>query len=661
MPLAISALVTLLLAGWLATGSVFAWVYSEHRDISVLAVQNLDPERRAVFDRLWIEARKTHEQRLCEQGVDISQGLMPACIDWAALAAIAGDHSCSSQDMSGIVLKSEWILEVADIAAQLKINLSGIEVLPPASQVPDDESPTTDFRRRMESERARAARINALRTADNHLQSADPEYATRAGSNHAHFLLSRPRTDTTTKEYAKLTLRPGSEINAVGVYGTYHMSALQKATRLAKEQLGPEERQVLVRAMLFDEAFALHFLQDVFSAGHVAGTWGDTSQRQGTHDYYNEAGLEAFFWHGSNQSVILMGDAHMRPEDADRASVAVRTSLEQLLDTATRRPRTTNMPHTPTAPITPEGFDVCKNNTLVRRPEGLRVTPEMLKLGAEVLLPTPVPGLGPGLGAMPRFRSEVGPFLGLAGKIDGRYVNGGFTPSDGGGFIGGVDLSARVGVGLEGVTGESGDGLVFLSLGLRGESASSNSIANPAIAEAGGNLAAAIPARMGISTRLRMPFYLIPGDLLLLAPLYFIAPEQYTRMAVIAVNGGLIGWQSGLATGIGRFQFVLGREVGAVFYGVIGDDHVVASSDPPDGTTQIIDFSSIYIDLPILEYKPFRAFSTNQSSTLLFQLFSGVYIPHSATVVAPPSNSSANLNTVWSVGLRLIFDWRYYP
>ncbi len=164
MPLAIVFLVIAQLVGWVATGPVFAWVYPEHRDISILTVQNLDPARRAVFDRLWREARRTHEQRLCEQGADVAQGLKPACIDWAALAAIAGDHSCSSREMSGIVLESEWILAVADVAAQLKVDLSRIDILPPSSQVPADKSPILDFQRRMESETARAARINSLRS-----------------------------------------------------------------------------------------------------------------------------------------------------------------------------------------------------------------------------------------------------------------------------------------------------------------------------------------------------------------------------------------------------------------------------------------------------------------------------------------------------------------
>ena len=106
-----------------AAGPREPWVYPEHRDIAVLAVEKLDPERKALFDRLWREARTGHEQRLCEQGADAQQGVAPACIDWAAFAAIAGDHSCSSKNMLDIVLQTEWILQVADVAAQLKVDL----------------------------------------------------------------------------------------------------------------------------------------------------------------------------------------------------------------------------------------------------------------------------------------------------------------------------------------------------------------------------------------------------------------------------------------------------------------------------------------------------------------------------------------------------------
>ena len=158
-------------------GPAPAWVYPEHRDIAVLGIQTLDPQRRAEFDRLWKEARVGHEARLCEQGADASQGLTPACIDWAALPAIAGDHSCSSQEMVDTALKADWILAVADVAAQLKVDLARVPVVPPPGTPPpkDEDLPEIrDLRRRVQSAELRAERMNALRTSDTRLQRADP-------------------------------------------------------------------------------------------------------------------------------------------------------------------------------------------------------------------------------------------------------------------------------------------------------------------------------------------------------------------------------------------------------------------------------------------------------------------------------------------------------
>ena len=641
------------------TGPALAWVYPEHRDLALLAVQGLDAERKATFDRLWQEARGGDLQRLCAQGADVEQGVTPSCIDWAALSAIAGDHSCSSKGMVETVLKSDWILEVADVAAQLKIDLAQIPITAPPEQVERPSDVIVDAKRRLADEATRARRVNALRTADIRLQRADSEYATRAGSNNAHFLLARPSTDTDVSAYAALTLRPGAELNAVGVYASFHLSALQKASRLARENLSPGERRALARAMLFDEAFALHFLQDVYASGHVAGTWGDPSQRKGTHDHYNQGGLEVFTWQGGSRSIVLMGDAHMRPEDAAVAAKDVRRSLEQVLDVASGRDR--KVPHSPGAPAAADAFDVCRNNVFPTREEGLEAQDEHKPLLAETLLPTPVPGLGPGLGALPRFRSEVGPFMGLAASIDARRVDGGFVSSQtDSGWIGGLDFGFRAGLGLEGVMGDAGDGLVFAQVGLRADSASTNKFSDSTFGASGGNLSAAIPARSGLSTRFRMPFYLIPGDLLFMSPLYLFDREAYTKMAVTASNGGVIPWQSGWATAIGRFQFVLGRELGVTFYGLDGDDQLLAPSAAAGGLARTVNFKSTSYDLPILEYRPYRAFSTDQSTSILFQLFAGIDVPYDESVVLPAGAPPADLDSQWFVGLRMVFDWRYY-
>jgi hypothetical protein len=643
-----------------AAAPAFAWVYPEHRDIALLAIETLDPERKAIFDRLWSDARGNQEARLCAIGADVAQGLTPECIDWAAMSAIAGDHSCSSQQMLDTILTSESILRVAAVAAQLKADLANISSSHQAVASQSDGL-IGDLRVQIELEAVRAEQVNALRASDARLQSADSDYATRAQSNNAHFLLARPTVDFSIAEYMDSTVRVGSEVNALGVWGRYHLSALQKASRLAHENnLTGDERTALARAALADEGFALHFLEDVFAAGHVAGTWGDMSQRKGTHDYYNAHGLEVRTWQGGENTVVLMGDAHMRPEDARRAAEAARLSLEQLLDIANGRPRKNDLPHSSTAPAHPEAFDICANDLLGEWPTGQEPVPNAMRLGLEVLLLTPVPSLREGLGAMPRFRSELGPFIGAAGSLNARHINGGFTGLESGdGFVGGADLSLRFGYGLEGVLGEEGDGLVYFSFGYGGDTPSTNKFSEAAANESS-SYTTAIPGRTGYTVRLRMPFYLVPGDLLFLSPVYLASPKAYERMGVTAVNGGLIPWQLAWATRFGRFQFVLGREISATFYGVGSDDSLVAPSQPPDAGLRVIKYASTYFELPILEYRPYRAFDTTQTSELIVQLFAGVDIPNKGKVVFPAGAQAVELDNVYSIGVRVVFDWRRY-
>ncbi len=273
-----------------------------------------------------------------------------------------------------------------------------------------------------------------------------------------------------------------------------------------------------------------------------------------------------------------------------------------------------------------------------------------------------MPGLGPGLGSQPRSRSEVGAFVGLVGSIDGRGVSGGFEASQTqNGFVYGLDVGVRAGLGLEGALGEAGDGLAFLQVGFTSDAPSTNKFAESGFGSAlSGSLGAAIPARTGLSGRIRMPFYVIPGDLLFLAPMYFFDRERYSQMAVAAANGGVLGWQAGWATPVGRFQFVLGRELGIVAYGLFNTDQLVIPSDRPDGLGRIVNYKSIYFELPIVEYRPYRAFSSHQSSEVVFQLFAGIDIPYDSSVERPIGGTPADLQNVYSIGLRMLFDWRYY-
>jgi len=592
-----------------------AWVFPEHRDITLLALERLEPVKRLLLVKLWSEARFGHESRLCAEMADTSQGPKPTCLDYASWPAISGDHSCSADEMLNTVLESPWILKVADISAQLKSRLA-------AATRPDQ-------------------RLNAVRDSDIAMLHADPAYVTRAGSNNAHFLLARPDVSMSADAYQDAALGPNAEMNALATYVWYHLRALSKAAQIARGDIPPGMDHRAALAVLADEAFALHFLEDSFAAGHVTGTWGDSSLRMGTHDYYSEHGLEVETW--NQHRFVALGDAYLRPEDADRAASAVRDSLAQVATALEGRMRMGEQAGV--AVTEPEKFDVCHESHFPAMPGQIEDIQKLIPIIAQM----PEPALGAGKGELPRFRSELGPFLGVSSGLSAIALGGGFGSNQTeAGAMGELDLSFRIGLGVEGVLNSSSDGLTFLDVGVRQDS--------PAH---GGS---PVPDRAAIALRGRAPFWLIPGDLILAAPvLAFAEPKALQKMAVQAANGGLIPWQGVIATRVGRFQFVLGREAGVSLYGYTSDQTFLIPTPgiPPNNITRI-HLRSIRVDFPILEYRPFRTFSENQSSGLTFQFFTGFDMPNSPSVVEPGGAPLPRLHTVVTGGLRMVFDWRHY-
>ena len=313
-------------------------------------------------------------------------------------------------------------------------------------------------------------------------------------------------------------------------------------------------------------------------------------------------------------------------------------------------------PQTP--PSGPATLNVCKTITVPRRiayPKDLLVN---------VLNDTPIPMLATGLGEMPRFRTELGPFIGIQSAARGNSVSGGFGKSqDTAGASGGLELGARAGVRLEGVMNESGDGLVFLDFGIRLDGDSTSKVGTiPSLPQAG-TIGSVVPARFGYALRLRLPFWLLPLDTLVATPiLLLVSPSALTSMAVAAGNGGLIPWQSGIATPVGRFQFILGREIGFGFfgYGRRTDRFIVQDEVSGQARYTLVGLSTIQLDFPLLEYRPFRSFSLDQTSSLVFQLFGGIDFPTKTVVVDPVNTPEPDLKPVWNVGIRLAFDWRHY-
>lgn len=584
-----------------------AWVFPEHHDITALAVERLDPEHRAQLEKLWLLARTSHEARLCEDVASLTP--QKDCLDYAAWPAIAGDHSCSARDMLNIVLNAPWILSVSHVSDRLRAQLAAAKRY--------------------------YQRVNAVRDSSLALQRADRGYVSRAISNNAHFLLARPSVSIEPEAYARLALGTTAELNALGTYDWFHLRALELASRITNSEVSAESRADAVRHALADEAFALHFLEESFAAGHVVGNWGNSAVRKGTHDYYNKHGVALESWNG--QRFVALGDSFMRQEDEDRTAAAVRDSLAQLLDAFAGKVELTGHRET-AATIAPEELDVCHE---AHFPAFTGQDADVAVMGP-ILAETPVPALGAGIGQLPRFRAELGPFVGLT--TAGRFgvLSGGFTATQNDvSSIGGLEANLRVGIGLEGVLNELSDGLVFAEFGIRQQTSS----------------VATAPGGGAINIRFRAPFWLIPGDLIVLAPVLGLTSKPMLE----SVNGGLIPWQAGIATRLGRFQVVLGREVGISFYHNGSDNPlVIPTPSLPASSATRITLNSMQFEFPILEWRLFRRFSSNQSSGLMIQPYVGFDKPTGSSVVSPPGAPSPQLHTITTGGVRVVFDWRHY-
>jgi hypothetical protein len=143
--------------------------------------------------------------------------------------------------------------------------------------------------------------------------------------------------------------------------------------------------------------------------------------------------------------------------------------------------------------------------------------------------------------------------------------------------------------------------------------------------------------------------------------LAFVSPATLQKMAIEAANGGLIPWQAGIATRAGRFQFVLGREVGVSVFRSGGDHPFLLPTPgvPPNGST-LVSLNSLQVEFPVFEYRLFRDFSVNQSSGLMLQPYAGFDTPTSVSVNSPTDAPTPDAHTIVTTGVRVVFDWRYY-
>jgi hypothetical protein len=93
-----------------------------------------------------------------------------------------------------------------------------------------------------------------------------------------------------------------------------------------------------------------------------------------------------------------------------------------------------------------------------------------------------------------------------------------------------------------------------------------------------------------------------------------------------------------------------------------GGDHPFKLPTPgvPTANTPTVSLNSLEVEFPILEYRLFRTFSVNQSSSLMLQPYVGFDIPTAISVISPANALTPDTHTVVTTGVRVVFDWRHY-
>lgn len=496
-----------------------AWLLHEHTRITYEGLSALTPRDREVLQAAWDVFRRGRGlgPRLCEEPVQpspaMSLGEGRVCVGLSTLPALGGDHSCSPDDldeMLGSPAVVDIVLEAQRVAAELR-----------------DEPDVLQ-------------RIDARRRHDIELQLVDAEYLTRADSNGAHFQISRrggepgrERDREALNAYLRHVLSTGMLTNATALYVNFHAAALESALR-ARDECQPigqpcQAAYEPIQRAILAESFALHFLEDAFSSGHFVASYGSTSQRFGTHDYYSRHGLEAHAFNGD--AYVAHGDLFLTDEDARRSARSVTASLTQVLRAMApdggapdhSSGFTTSLSRELSRGAPDYGFNACHGAQVPAGLDGY-ATAGLTAATTSWPMPTlrdPDP---------PRFQAEYGWFFGASVGNEVALLRADDAAV--------VDLrlraALRVGFGLDAVMSRYMDGAIFADF-LYGTSW------RPAEGR----------AISGFGARLHLPFAVVPGDGLI-APLAQLGFKPAVWVAK----------QAALGTVYGQFErmFLLGEE-----------------------------------------------------------------------------------------------------
>jgi hypothetical protein len=434
------------------------WVFPEHVDITRRAVKDLEtnagPLGRAVL------AKVKGALQLCDD--EAASG----CVALATLPALAGDHGCTPGGL-GVMLdearrdREHWLWDVMEVSDQAREGLKAAD---------RNAAEREDVRRQMHVD----------------LQLADPEYLARALLDYSHFQPTRSMSSTADLgRHLSAALAGGQPANATAAYVNFHVVALRLAARARIVASSPREEGALLARAFMAEAFALHFLEDAFSAGHFVGHFGDSATRLGTHDHYCRRGVEVATWKRPTETFLAHGDAFLSDAEAGTVAAAVRASLIQLLQAATSEVESARLLAGIRDGLGEEEYDTCARADV---PAGLGALARSQTI-QQVVARQPVPA--PRYPALGRVRAESGFHVGGAATAAASH---GAQP----GSVGAeVRAALRAGVGAAAIVDDPLNAQAFLEAGFVGQY----------LAAAGES-----SSLTGYSFRIRAPGYLLFAD-----------------------------------------------------------------------------------------------------------------------------------------------------
>ena len=247
-----------------------AWYFPEHVVLTGDGHGELPPEIRAVISAA-VAAARTEGLSLCERtDLRLEDALLEAplqtamlrtpksvaCVPYAALSGLAGDHSSDVAELRTVLTTRKGIELVSTVAYEW-----------------------LRFRESAQRGQTSLDRMSFVHELDVALYFLDPGYVTRARATRVHFRdVGRP-FDATLRDLAT----DGRIDEVIARFIFHHMRSLILA------------RQSKRADALLDHAFAVHFLQDAFASGHLVMSNDSWSQGRDAvrwrHDAFNADGL----------------------------------------------------------------------------------------------------------------------------------------------------------------------------------------------------------------------------------------------------------------------------------------------------------------------------------------------------------------------------------